>query len=123
MSLNAIKIKYSLFGGILLISDYFIGLKIFYISGLLIPVVYIVTIIMAFLKCKKNQILNFKQLFNVAFIIFVGMTLVNLVFLISKKSLHGSFQEGILAYSFIIFFGMMLSLILAFLFKQIFRKS
>ena len=119
------KLIFSSIGGLLLVSVYFLSTKLFYLTGLLIPVFYIITILssMFYAKTKESISVDFIKLLRTNFTVFIGMSVINFLFMIINKSLQGNSVDNLLAFGVLIIFGLSLSLLLAYIFKIFFLKK
>ncbi len=117
---NKIKIVFSLIGGSLLICVHYLGTLLFYIAGLLIPLVYLISVFSAMYYAKKREVpLTFARLFKINLAVSFGMVVINFLFLAIGVLMISSIKEGILVFLFNLGVALLISGVCAYLFVKI----
>ena len=78
---------------------------------------------MFYAKTKESISVDFIKLLRTNFTVFIGMSVINFLFMIINKSLQGNSVDNLLAFGVLIIFGLSLSLLLAYIFKIFFLKK
>jgi hypothetical protein len=117
---NKIKLIFTLIGISLLMFVEYLGTVLFYIAGLLIPVVFIIIIFSAMYFLKKNvkTPISFARLFKLNLTISYCMVIINFLFLIICRLMISSIQEGALSFLFNLAIASLLSAISAYIFVK-----
>lgn len=125
MTNNKIKLVFSLIGGGLLICVHYLGSLLFYIVGLIVPLVYVVILFSAMYYAKKKgeAPLTFAGLFKINLAVSCGMVIINFLFLTVGGLIISSIQESILVFLFNLVVASILSGVCAYLFVKLFFKS
>jgi hypothetical protein len=111
-------ILYSLFGGFGMLIVNQLGFSLHYISGLLIPVVYLFAIIMSMFSLRKRGVTNYVSFVKVGFIVSLGVS----ISAILVNSIAGDFKFRFPDFTIVLFILIIVGLLFSALSALFFTK-
>lgn len=109
---------YGVLGGLIDILIHLLSYKIYYLAGLLFPVSFSIIIWLSLRHMYKviNKF-NFFNFYKISISVFVISCFINIIYVVLFCKLMGSLKNNIFAYLVLFIFGLILSLVVTFIFQ------
>jgi hypothetical protein len=111
-------ILYGLGGSLALLGIYYLSTVVYYIAGLLIPLVYILPIYFSMSAIKKKGALNYAIFFKTGLGVGIVISLVTLVYNILINEFNRKIEDGLIFVALLVIFSTVVSALIALKFKN-----
>lgn len=108
----------SLVGGLGMLIVNQLGFTLNYISGLLIPVVYLSSIIMSMFSIKRKGVMKYSSFVRVGFMVSFGVSVLAILVNSFTGDFKVKFPDFIVVFAILVISGLFLSVLTAFFFRK-----